>query len=233
MTVLAAMQSAALRLLGQKPATFFGASGTFENELCDLVNEAARDIASYREWQALVKFATVTGDGTTNEYSLPADYENQLSVSDIQQTGTWFWQFERITDVNRFAWLENSDFAVYPYPGAWIIYGNKLRFTPPPAAGQAATYPYVSNAVALAFDGTPKQAFSADTDSFVLPERLLTLWLVWRWRENKKLDSSGDMEAFTKALEEYASRDAGSRRYRNVSRRSWPGTYPAYPGTLG
>src|SRR3546814_5064934 len=41
--------------------------------------------------------------------------------------------------------------------------------------------------------------------------RVITLGLVWRWREMKKLNFAGDQEAFTKALDEYASKDAGSK----------------------
>src|SRR3546814_5464552 len=53
------------------------------------------------------------------------------------------------------------------------------------------------------------------SDTFLLPERLLTLGLVWRWRENKKLDATGDQEAFIKALDEYAAKDKGSRVIRS------------------
>src|SRR3546814_3845312 len=45
-----------------------------------------------------------------------------------------------------------------------------------------------------------KAAFTSDSDTFLLPERLLTLGLVWRWRENKKLDATGDQEAFIKEI---------------------------------
>src|SRR3546814_6735830 len=57
--------------------------------------------------------------------------------------------------------------------------------------------------------------------------RVITLGLVWRWRAMKKLNFAGAQEAFTKALDEYASKDAGSTviRYggRFFNRRGpWP-----------
>src|SRR3546814_14852216 len=67
------------------------------------------------------------------------------------------------------------------------------------------------------------------SDTFLLPERLLTLGLVWRWRENKKLDATGDQEAFIKALDEYAAKDKGSRVIRSRSRLRLPGTHIAWP----
>lgn len=225
--ILSALQSAAVRLVGRKPSTFFGASGAFELEMCDLINEAAPDIAKYQDWQALVRIATINGDGATNEIALPSDYDRQLVNTDIQQTTNWVWGYYRITDINEFLFRQNSGWQ--PYPGGWIIYDNMLHFSPAPSG--PSEYPYISNQWATN-NGTPKTAFDNDTDEFVLPERLLTLWLVWRWRENKKLDSTGDMDAFTKALDEYANKDGGSRIYRVWGRRRWPTASVPYMGTV-
>lgn len=233
MAILAALQSAAIRLIGRKPATFYGAGAgmAFELEIADLVNEVAQDIAKYRDWQALIRLATVTGDGTTTEFDLPDDYDRQLQNAEIQQVDGWFWGFRHFGDINGFVSAEARGFQ--PYPGGWIIYGDKLRFSPVTPADQVATYPYITKNWAVSAGGTVKAAFDSDTDTFALPERLLTLGLVWRWRENKRLDSTGDMEAFTKALDEYAAKDGGSRIIRRNSRRHFPGTYPAWPWELG
>lgn len=227
MAILQAMQSAALRLISRKPAGFFGASGTFEQELCDWVNEVAQDIAKYQDWQALQKTFTVTGNGSATEFDLPADYDRMNLDAAVQDLRNWVWGYFAFSDINSFLFEEARGFT--PYPGGWIIYGNKLRFSPaPPSSG--ATFPYIGNSLAQASDGTPKVQFTADTDTFALPERLLTLGLVWRWRENKKLDASGDQEAFIKALDEYAAKDRGSRiiRFGGPIRR--PNTSLAYAG---
>lgn len=216
MAILGALQSASTRLLGKKPGTFFGAplSSVFEMEIADLVNEVAQDIAKYQDWQALTKVALVTADGSS-EYDLPTDYDRQLLSSDLQQRTNWMWGYTHITDINDFLFQQNTGWN--GVPGGWIIYGGKLRFSPAPSG--ETQYPYITKNYALGSDSTPKPQFDADTDSFVLPERLLTLGLVWRWRENKKLDASGDQEAFVKALDEYAGKDSGSSIIRFNGRR--------------
>lgn len=231
MAILAAMQSAGLRLIGQRPSTFFGGAGQFEAEICDLVNEVAVDVSKYRDWQALIRIGTVTGDGDETSFDLPDDYDRMLQNAAVADLSSWFWGFGAYTDINAFLFAEARGFN--PFPGGWIIYGNQLRFSPAPATAQVATFPYITRNYATAFSTAPKAAFTADDDSFVLPERLLTLGLVWRWRENKKLDASGDQEAFVKALDEYAAKDPGARVYRANARRSFPGTRPAYPYELG
>src|SRR3546814_1451607 len=86
-------------------------------------------------------------------------------------------------------------------PGGWIIYADKIRFSPPSASGAAATFPYISKRWArdAGTDGY-KAAFTSDSDTFLLPERLLTLGLVWRWRVNKKLDAKGTQDRKSQRL---------------------------------
>lgn len=231
MAILTALQSAALRVMGQRPTTFFGSTQNLEAEMCDLVNEVAQDVSKYQDWQALIRIGAVTGDGTETNFSLPSDYDRMLQNAEVQDLDTWFWGFHAYSDINAFLYAEVRDFNAYP--GGWIIYANSLRFSPAPAEAQTATFPYITTNWAIDVSTTPKAQFTADSDTFVLPERLLTLGLVWRWRENKKLDAAGDQEAFIKALDEYAAKDRGARTFRRNSRRFFPGTYPAWPGELG
>lgn len=231
MTVLTALQSAALRLMGQRPSAFFGAADQLALELTDLANEVAADIAKYQDWQALTKLGTVSGDGTTSAFNLPADYDRMLVNAAVADLSSWFWGYYAYPDLNAFLYAEARDFDAAP--GGWVIYGNQIRFAPAPASSVTATFPYISAYWAVDTSTAPKAAFTADTDAFALPERLLTLGLIWRWRENKKLDASGDQEAFVKALDEYAAKDKGSRVYRKNSRRPIPGTHLAWPYELG
>lgn len=228
MAILAAMQAAGIRLMGQRPSVFYGSQGKFEMEIGDLVNEVAADIVKSHDWQALTRVHAITGDGTTDTFPFPADYDRMLLKSDMQDFANWAWGYCHLTDINEFTYRQARGFS--PYPGAWIIYGGAFHFSPAPAAAQSASFPYISNAYANALTAS---AFTNDADTFALPERLLTLGLVWRWRENKKLDFTGDQEAFAKAIDEYSAKDAGSRIYRSRHSRFPAGTYPAWPGLLG
>jgi hypothetical protein len=229
MALLDALQSAGLRLIGRKPGTFFGSPEVFEMEACDLVNEVAQDIAKYQDWQALIRLAELSGNGVIEVFDLPGDYDRQMQSAVIQDGSTWAWGYQRFTDLNAFLFAQARGFN--GSPGGWTIYGDKVRFTPAPTG--TAMYPYVTRNWAKSANGEAKSSFTADNDEYLLPDRLLTLGLVWRWRENKRLDASGDQEAFVKALDEYAAKDKGSRVYRSSSRRSFRGTHLAWPYELG
>ena len=232
MTILSALQSAAIRLYGRKPPTFFGATDKFALELTDLINEVAQDVQKYQDWQALIRVATVTGDGSATDFPLPDGYDRMLVKTDLQDTQMWPWGYFPYQDINTFLFDEARNFQ--PYPGGWIIYNNRVRFSPAPLSGAVANFPYITSAsVRDTQTGEYKSAFTADTDEWLLPERLLTLGLVWRWRENKGL-ATNDQDAFIKALDEYAAKDKGSVIIRrNGYSTGALRTYPAWPWPLG
>ena len=230
MSLLSALQSASVRLIGRRPSTFFSATGVFEQKLTDLANEVANDIMESEDWQVLTTIYNIVGDGVTENFPIPADFDGMILNSDIQNLQDWAWGYEHITDINDFIFRRARGFQ--PFPGAWIIYGNQFQFTPAPAVGNSASFPYTSKYFATDNVGVPKAAFTLDTDLFRLPDRLLTLGLVWRYRENEKLDYTGDMEAFQKAMDEYTNKDKGSQIIRRGRRLSGNFAY-AYPWLLG
>lgn len=229
MSIFGAMTSAAIRLVGRRPTVFFGSPGTFEVEICDLVNEVARDILASHDWQALTKVHTITADGST-VYAKPSDYDRMLVVADMQRPETWLWGYYQAADVNDFIAIQDSGFR--GFPGAWVLMGDEFNFSPAPSG--EAKFAYISKDYARDSGSLElRSEFTADTDEFLLPERLLTLGLVWRWRENKKLDFTGDQEAFMKAISEYAGKDKGSKVIRKNGYTRFRGTYPAWSGFLG
>lgn len=237
MTILDAMQSAAIRLVGTKPQVFFASSEQFELEIVDLINEVAKDICKYADWQALTKIRTIAGDDVTEVFELGEDYDRQLVVTDIQDTNSWFWGYQHVENINDFIFYKNRGFNLIT-PGIWCIFNNELNFWPAPATGATATFPYISTGYArLNGSAVVNPQFENDTDGFEIRggERLLTLGLIWRWRENKKLDYTGDQEAFMLLIDQLAAKDKGSSVYRNNSR-SLTGrlnTRAAWPFELG
>src|SRR3546814_230788 len=136
MAILTALQSAAIRLIGRKPSTVYGASGTFEMEIADLANEVAQDVAKYQDWQALVRVANITGNGEVEEFALPSDYDRMLVGGAVQDLDSWAWGYHAYGDINAFLYAQERGFT--GSPGGWIIYADKIRFSPPPASGAAA-----------------------------------------------------------------------------------------------
>lgn len=232
MTILAAVQSAMIRLVGRKEPAVFSSQDPTMIELADLVNETAVDILKKHDWQALTKIATITGDGVASAFPLPADYDRMVLAQSVNNAQNWFWDYDLAPDLDTWIAIQDGQYLGVT-PGWWIILGNKFQFAPVPPVGQVAKFPYVSNYIALSPTGVPKAAFSADLDTSVIDERLLTLGLIWRWRAQKSLEYTEAMQSYEIALSEAMARDRGSRAIRSSSRPMPGNVHVGWPWPLG
>ncbi len=180
-------------------------------ELLAVANTMAERIATGHEWQVLSRIATITGDGATEDFDLPTDYDRMLTKSQL-----WSSSLETaltpITDLDR--WLEldvqTFDFVI----NAWTIYGGQMHVKPALSTGVTAKYFYQSNLMVSPSSGANKDAFSADNDTFRLSEELLKLGMIWQWRANKGLSYAEDMVNYEQLLARLVARDKGSRMLR-------------------
>mgnify|MGYP006981758967 CR=1 FL=1 len=221
--ILSAMKSAILRLTGVAVGEVFASSDKIAVEMADLVNEVATDIMKSHDWRALTKIATVAGG---EAHSLPSDYDRMLLSSEVDDAASWFWGYQPFESVNDWMWFKTGAGGVIS-PGGWIVIGGELNFHPAPNG--TAQYPYISNQYAASSGGASKPSFTADDDTFVLDDRLLTLGLIWRWLDQKDMPYAEAMQTYEIALSQAQTRDKGARVLRTPSR-ALPGAVIAYSG---
>ena len=230
MAVLDAIRSAILMTTGTQVSSVFSSGDQISQEMADLANEVAADIASSHQWQGLQKIGTIAGDGVISEFDKPADYDRMLILSGIQGQSGPFRDYEHVQSIDD--WIDRLNGGFTTGRNGWIMFGDRFQFNPAPNG--TISYPYISRYWARDAGGASKPAFSVDTDEFVLPERLLKLGLIWRWREMKGLEYAEDMASYEAALSQYQTRDAGPA---HIIRRSMIGrelnASHAWPWTLG
>lgn len=230
MSILPAMQSAAVRLVGRKPSTFFATQNQFEMEIADLVTETARDIAKTHDWQALLKQATLTGDGTTTSFSLPLDYDRMMLKGEVHSKSWATWRFTPARDLDQLMDFQSGLSVLNP--GIWTMLGGKMEFYPAPASGETPKFYYVSKNFATSAGDAPQDSFQKDDDKFLLDDRLLTLGLLWRWKAQKGMEYAELMASYEKALAEDIGRDKGARILAVGRGRMRGDVSIAYPGTI-
>lgn len=231
MTVLTACQSAAklLKPAQTVPAVIFSSTETFAVELAALVNESAQAIFKAHDWRGLILLNTQAGDGSATAFDMPADYDRMPVKSSVFLTSTQR-PMSKIDDLD--VWLERTLSGISGVGGEWTLLGSQINIRPAMASTDSARFYYLSNLIVTAEDDTTKSEFTLDTDSFRLPERLLMLDLVWRWRQRKGLDYAEDMQNFEIAKAEAVNRDKGARMLRFGLRRTRGDAAPAYPWTI-
>ena len=207
MTVLTAIQNACAILPLNRPDAVFSSQEREHFELQVLANTAAGHIAKDCEWQKLKEIATIAGDGATEDFDFPADYDRMLKKAELR-TSRHIAALTHITASDRWLDLALRQFNVVT--GAWTIHGGRIHIRPAPLDGEEVKYFYMSAKWAMDSEGTAKSVFEADSDTFRLSEKLLELCMIWKWRANKGLPYAEDLQNYEDAKEKLIAADKGS-----------------------
>lgn len=231
MTFLSAAQSAAIRLVGQRPSAFWTSSDQFALEICDLANDVAENLMRAADWRVLTKFHTINGDGSTVAFDLPADYDRMLVKGAVFRPSWNTWHYSPASDLDQWRDLLNGQPSVTP--GYWILLDGKMQIWPAVPVGDGAQFYYISKNCVKPNSGDAKAKFTADNDTFLLDETLLTLGLIWRWRQQKRMEYAEDLQNFEHELEERSGKDRGSHIVAVGNQTINSNVGMAYPWPLG
>lgn len=222
MTVLSTIQAVCTKIGLDVPTAVIGSTDREHVELTALANEMAERIAERHEWQKLKKEATFTGDGVIENFDLPSDYDRMLQGGEVWNSRT----NNPMDSVDTNTWLgrEVRGYEVY---SAYTFVGNQMQIRPVMATGETARFYYISNQF-ITGAGGDDSTFMADADTFLLPERLLRLGIIWQWRESKGLPYAEDMNTFEEALAREIRTESGAKMLR-IGRSDLRGYKTAYP----
>jgi hypothetical protein len=176
-------------------------------EMLALGNEMAQRIAyDTRDWQKLRKVQVCNGDGATTQFDLPANYQRMLLTANVWRSTSAMQPMRFIPDLDE--WLQRRAHNWVDAWGEWTIQGGQMWIWPAMGAGVTATFAYLDkNCVALTSSGTGN-TFAADTDTFLLDERVFKLGMIWQWKANKGSPYQEDLGTYGDALASVAGRDS-------------------------
>lgn len=232
MTILSVVQDAATSLgLNPVPDQVFGSTRRDMVEMRSVIKEVSRQIAEAHDWSVLKTIHTITGDGSDEDFSLPADYDRM--PKDIR-----FWSSLNTTAplqhiLSEDEWLGITVQGFDPLYGAWIVYGGEIHIKPARASGETVKFFYISDKIVTASGGSTKAAFSADDDTFRLPERLLKLGIIWNWKARKGHEYAEEMATYSDALMQLTGKDKGPSIITVGQQRLPYNIHYAYPLGLG
>jgi len=229
MTALSVVQAVCPFIGLDVPGAVFSSTTREHVELKAVANDVADMIAKAHHWQLLSTLKTHTGDGSTEDFDLPDDYDwmpdsNQVWTSDNNQPlckvptqDEWLGQIVRDFD---------------PVPGNWIIYGGQIHIRAALGSTITAKYFYQSNLYVDPVSGSNTSTFSLDTDTFRLSERLLKLGIIYRWKQMKSQPYAQELDDYEILKEKLIARDKGATILRQGSMRAPRGANFAFPGNV-
>jgi hypothetical protein len=210
-----------------RPAAIVGSQQQDHRQLLALANKEGRELGRRTTWQALTgehSFIAVANEeqpsGLLDQAAFIINetlYNRTRQRRVVGPVDAVDWQMQKATTTT----LVDEQFR---------IRGSMLLLMPVPQAGDEYAYEYVTKRfVTNAGDTLQRESFAADTDVALIDEWLITLGVVWRWKNAKGLDYGEDFRTYDKEVTEAIARD-GARRTLNFGYgRAPPGPYLVLP----
>ena len=142
------------------------------------------------------------------KYPLPSDYDRQIDRTHYDKSKRW--EMLGPETPQQWEFLHSSYISTGPRMRYRIMEG-KFQIWPMVSTNEYLRFEYVSNAWVNDSGGTAKSAFSADTDTCIYPDRLMTLGLKKKFLEAKGLSSEAVSNEYFQQLSIAKSNDAGSQ----------------------
>ena len=157
--------------------------------------------------------ATLTTSSTTlafgqESYSLPSDYD--YMITGTQWDRGFRWQIYGPLTPGEWQVLKSGLSPTGPRRRFRLMAG-KFFLDPIPFDSNTLVYEYYSTSVVLDSNGNGKAAFTQDTDTYVLPDDLMVLGLIWRWRRAKGLDYEQEFKTYDDSMSRELARDTASQ----------------------
>lgn len=233
MSLLSIVQDAASQLGLRQPSFVVGSTDLTAQILFRFANQAGKELMRYHDWQALVVEVSATSTAAVIQTGMlpSADFDRMIynaevwnRSDDLRYTGPTPQRF----------WQQLQSGETGGVVGWWRIIANEMNIYPAPTAGKIIAFEYISKRWARSSGGSAQAKFLADTDTTVLDEDLITLEMVWRFRQSRGFAQyAEDMSTCEREKEKAASRDRGTGRIRPVETREtdWPPS-PAWDGVI-
>lgn len=205
MSLLTLVQKAAGRIGIVRPNVVASATDATTRLLLELAQQEGEELARYGDWRALRKektFTTVAAE-TQTDTPIATDW-----AGFIDQT-LWNRSARRrlYGPVDPAEWQAYKAQSTFPVTDTFTLRGALWLMQPTPAAGQMIAYEYRSANWCQSNGAVAQSAWVADTDTGILSERLMGLGLIWRYRQNRRLDWMPDHENYLNEVDADLARD--------------------------
>lgn len=230
MTLLSTIQNACDRLGLVRPSAVIGSADQQVRQLLAFAQQEGRELRTRFPWQCLIKEKTWTATATeTQSGVIPDDFDHFINGTFFNRTRHRFVE----GPLDAVEWQRYKAATTTLIFDAFRVRGNSLMISPTPDTSYVYAFEYLSSYwVADASDtATPAKAeWEADTDVGVLPEELMTLGVVWRFKQSKGLTYDEEFRTYEAQVMLRMARDTARRTtnmgrsfdYRRVRRPQFP-----------
>ena len=219
MSLLTIVQTACKRVGVTAPVNAYSSTDDNIVRIIALANEEGEELANEYSWQVLTNEATHTTVAAESQGSIltiaGADFGWIKNDTFFDRTSN-----RPVLPVDDVEWQRMKASSVTGPYSRFRISGNTLRALPTPTAGHTWAFEWVSKNWCESSTGTGQDEWGADSDVAKLDETLITMGVVWRFKQSQGFEYGEDFNKYQRRLQNALARDGAKPRVRMGSGRS-------------
>jgi len=208
LSLLTIVQRAARQCGLTPPSSVLGSGDETWLQMAEWAQETVDDLAQRHDWRALWQTQTLTGDGVITSWTI-TDFARLSKLPAVARNASTsgFWPHGPLDSAN---WIAATQLPITSVRPFFQMVGSLLTFNTPPASGETFTVSYQSSKpIYSSAAASNVTEWAADADTARIPERLVMLGTVWRWKMSKGLDYSEFLSSSERLFESLSSADWG------------------------
>lgn len=209
MSILMICQDAALELSLVTPTSVVTTSDETARKLNRHLTKVCKALAKRYDWQTIRREQTfTTTQAAAQANAIPSDFLRFVQNSMFNRS----LRRKVLGPLTPTQWQAFQSSLATPTWTAFIQRGNAVQFVPvPPAAGETIAYEYITKNIGATSGGTPLATFTGDDDEPYFDAELLTLGVIYSFRQAERLDYAEEMRQFELAYADLVKQDGGRR----------------------
>lgn len=202
MTLLTIVQDASVLAGLPKPSYVVASNDPGTVAIFAMVNQIGRELMRKHTWQALQTEKTFTTLAQAEQTgAIEADFDRFINETMFNRT-----QNRRVYGpLSAQEWQQRQAGSFAGVTDYYRQRGDAIIMSPTPTAGDTVAYEYISKFWVTG----DKVAMTADADTAILDENLLTLGATWRYLKSKGMDYAEDFRTYEIEVANAIAKDGG------------------------
>jgi len=210
MSLLTMVQDISVLVGLNKPTAALTSTDQTTVQIVAFLQQEGDEIARGVNWQTIKISGTITGDGLTTVWSVPADFDRF-----IPDNALWSLKYPAVPlggPVTDAEMLAMKSLPIQPVRPIWRFFGSFVEIWPALGSSELVQVNYLSKSWIGSADGsTFYSRWVADTDVPRLPENVMTLGGIWRWKRSKGFDYAEEFRTYQQELDRQKGQSGGAR----------------------
>lgn len=169
-------------------------------QIMAIANQEVTNLSKRFDWRQLIRSETIATVADQDEYTVPANFDKLMQDS-VYNVDEYYRLRSSMSEYQWNAWVHGL-LGSLSHQRFRVVYSDSataIKLSPVPSSVENLVYFYKINTPVKDESGELKAEFEVDSDVSLLPEDVVELGVLWRFKRAKGLDFSAELSEYNEA----------------------------------